>query len=91
MTDLYDEVVDSTVHFAYKYLSKQPNKRKIQKIVNVLTGFAFSQFEPYLYGIIAVITILFLMNCFQFYFYVQYLQKLMKAAQEQTSLEIWTN
>lgn len=75
MNSLVSDVTRETLSFAYKELCKEKNKTKVRNIINHVSTIAIERLQPYLYAIMAILIIMFLMNCFQFYYYLKYLIK----------------
>jgi hypothetical protein len=64
--DITTEIID----YIYIQTHKKKNKRKIKYIIDTLTTVAFGDVKPYLYTILAILILMFLMNCFNFYYYI---------------------
>lgn len=60
------------IDLIYIESKRRKNRRKINKITNLLTSSALQNIQPYLILIVALLVILFLMNCFQFYYYMKH-------------------
>lgn len=60
-----------TIDFIYTQTRRKKNKQKIQYIMNYLTNLIFADLQPYLYTILAVLILMFLINIFQFYYYIR--------------------
>ena len=65
--DLTREIID----FIYSQTKKKNNKKKIKYIIDTLTKLLFHDIQPYLYTILAMLFIMFIINCFQFYYYIK--------------------
>lgn len=65
--DLTREIID----FIYSQTKKNNNKKKIKYIIDTLTKLLFHDIQPYLYTILAMLFIMFIINCFQFYYYIK--------------------
>lgn len=65
--DITNEIID----YIYTQSHKKRNKRKIKYIIDTLTTIAFGDVKPYLYTILAILILMFLMNCFSFYYYIK--------------------
>jgi hypothetical protein len=65
--DITTEIID----YIYTQSHKKRNQRKIKYIINTLTSIAFGDVKPYLYTILAILILMFLMNCFSFYYYIR--------------------
>jgi len=71
---MYSLVGDATrdvINIVYKEVNKRHNKKKIRVIIDTLSEFLIIKIQPFMYAIIAILIILFLMNCFQFYYYIK--------------------
>ena len=64
------------IDLIYIESKRKKNRRKLHKIINVLTSSALQNIQPYLILIVALLVILFLMNCFQFYYYMKHVVRL---------------
>lgn len=76
LQSIVGDITSDTVRLIYKEACKSKNKKKIAHIINVISDMAMSQLHPYFYAIMAILVILFLMNCFQFYFYIRLIRNL---------------
>lgn len=65
------DITTETINFISKEFDKTHNKQHLNKIINHITNIAFQYIKPYLYTIMAILIILFLMNFFQFYYYIK--------------------
>jgi hypothetical protein len=65
--DLTQEIID----YVYLQSRRKRNKKKIKYILDTLTTIAFGDVKPYLYTILAILILMFLMNCFNFYYYIK--------------------
>ena len=65
--NLTSEIID----FIYSQTKKKNNKKKIKYIIDILTKLLFHDIQPYLYTILAMLFIMFIINCFQFYYYIK--------------------
>ena len=68
---MIEDLTTETINFLYKEFDKSHNKKQINKIINHITTIAFDYIKPYLYTIMAILITLFIMNCFQFYYYIK--------------------
>jgi hypothetical protein len=68
---LVADLTRETIDFIYSQTRRKKNKQKIQYIMNYLTNLIFADLQPYLYTILAVLILMFLINLFQFYYYVR--------------------
>ena len=65
------DLTDEIINFIYLQTNKKNNKRKIKCIIDRLTKLLFEDIRPYLYTILAMLFIMFIINCFQFYYYIR--------------------
>lgn len=72
---LLGDVTNEVIDYIYIQTHKKKNKRKIKYIINTLTSIAFGDVKPYLYTILAILILMFLMNCFNFYYYIKLFAK----------------
>lgn len=71
MNSILGDVTRETLSFLYKETHRKKNKKRITYIINTLVDIAIKRIQPYLYVIMAVLIILFLINCFQFFYYIR--------------------
>lgn len=71
MDSLISDITKDTLNYIYKETKKKRNQKKISLIIDTITKIAIEKIQPYMYAIIAILIILFLMNCFQFYYYIK--------------------
>jgi hypothetical protein len=67
--DISNEVID----LIYTNIKSDKNKYKIRYISNTIIDILFADIKPYLYSIISILVLLFLINCFNFYYYIKLL------------------
>jgi len=65
--DFTREIID----FIYSQTKRKNNKKKIKYIIDLLTKLLFEDIKPYLYTILSMLFIMFIINCFQFYYYIK--------------------
>jgi hypothetical protein len=70
-SSIVGDLTSETISIIYKECERPKNKRRLSYIINNITNMAFRNIQPYLYTIMAILIILFLMNCFQFYYYIK--------------------
>lgn len=70
MNSLISDMTKDTLKYIYKETKKKTNQKKISYIIDTITRIAVEKLQPYMYAIMAILIILFLMNCFQFYYYL---------------------
>lgn len=66
---MLDIITDETISLIYKQTQKDKNKRRIEYILNNLLDISLRRIQPYLYSIMAVLILIFTINCVQFYYY----------------------
>lgn len=71
MKSVIGDLTSETIGIIFKECEKEKNKRRIETVTNNIINIAFDNIKPYLYTIMAILVILFLINCFQFYYYVK--------------------
>jgi hypothetical protein len=71
MKSLIDDLTKEAINVIYKQCSKKQNKQRLSYIINSVTSIALKSLEPYLYTIISLLIVLFLMDCFHFYYYIK--------------------
>lgn len=71
MSTLIGDLTTETIRFIYKACEKDKNKKRLSIIMNNITEIALKKIEPYLYTIMAILILLFLINFFQFYYYIK--------------------
>ena len=72
---LLGDVTNEIIEYIYAQMKRKNNKRKIKYVVNTLTTIIFSDIKPYLYTIVSILILIFLMNCFNFYYYIKLFTK----------------
>jgi hypothetical protein len=72
MVSILGDITNETLNIVYKELKKSKNSSKISYIINTLSNLALKRIQPYLYAIMMILIIIFLINCFQFYYYLKF-------------------
>lgn len=75
VNSLFGDITYEIIEFIYNQTKKKSNKRKIKYVIDSLTTIVFSDVKPYLYTILAILILMFLMNCFSFYYYIRLFAK----------------
>jgi len=70
-SSILGDITKEIINFAYKHTRKNKNKRKIKYIIDVLTNLLFEDIKPYAITILGILILMFVMNCFQFYWYMK--------------------
>ena len=68
---LFSNITKDILNNICNELEKKKNKNKINKLIKNVMDVAMQHIRIYMYGIMALLIILFLMNFFQFYFYIK--------------------
>jgi len=71
MKSIIGDLTTETISIIFKECEKDKNKRRLSNIFNNIINIAFENIKPYLYTIMAILILLFVMNCFQFYYYIK--------------------
>lgn len=72
MVSILGDITNETINIVYKEFKKPKNSSKISYIINTLSGLALKRIQPYLFAIMMILIIIFLINCFQFYYYLKF-------------------
>lgn len=72
MNALLGSFTNETLSLLYKEARREKNQKRISFIINTLLDIAIRRIQPYMYAIMAVLVVLFLMNCFQFFYYIKF-------------------
>lgn len=71
MDSIITGLASETIDVLYKEAHRKKNKKKLRYIVNTLINMLMESIQPYMYTIMIMLIILFLMNCFQFFYYIR--------------------
>jgi hypothetical protein len=71
MKSIIGDLTTETISLIFRECEKDKNKRRLSNIINNIINIAFENIKPYLYTIMAILVLLFVMNCFQFYYYIK--------------------
>lgn len=71
INSILGDVTNDITDYIYRQCRKKNNKKKLKYILDTFTTIAFSDVKPYLYTILAILILMFLMNCFNFYYYIK--------------------
>ena len=70
---LVSDLTGEVLRYAYKEINRPNNRKRLAFIIDTVTNMAIGRIQPYLYAIMAILVIMFLLNCFQFYYYLKYI------------------
>ncbi len=73
---IIDDIIKDGFKLILKECDKDKNKKRIAFYIHTFTNVALDHIKPYLYTIMAILILLFIMNCFQFYFYIKKLSSM---------------
>lgn len=65
------DITEEIINHLQDLLLQPKNSKRIQQIMEYVVTYLLKHISPYLYVILSVLIIMFLMNCFQFYYYVK--------------------
>jgi hypothetical protein len=71
MSSILSAFTNETLSLLYKETRRKKNQKRISYIVNALIDMSIKRIQPYMYAIMAVLVVIFLMNCFQFVYYIR--------------------
>jgi hypothetical protein len=71
MNSLLGAFTNETLSLLYKETRRKKNQKRISYIINTLIDISIKRIQPYMYAIMAVLVVIFLMNCFQFVYYIR--------------------
>ena len=68
-----NEIFTHCVNILKKHVneSEKDNNNILRPILNKVMNIILNKVSPYLYSIMAILIIMFFMNCFQFYYYIK--------------------
>jgi len=72
---IFGDITNEIIEYIYTQTKKNTNKKKIKHIIDLLGDMMFNDLKPYLYTILAILILMFLMNCFNFYYYIKLFMK----------------
>jgi hypothetical protein len=71
-SSLLSDMTRKTIHAIYKECKRDENKKKLTSTFGLLSNIMMEYMRPYLYSIMLALIAMFVMNCFQFYYYMKY-------------------
>lgn len=66
-----NDILKNIINIIYTEIRKKKNKKKIDFILKKLEDSVMNRIKPYIYTIFGILIILFLVNCFQFFYYIK--------------------
>lgn len=72
---LFGDITHELISYIYLQTKKQKNKKRLKYIIDAFSELVFSDLKPYLYTILGILILMFLMNCFNFYYYIKLFAK----------------
>lgn len=73
MSSITSDITRECIKYIYNEFQKKSNKKRISYVIDTITHIAIERMQPYLYAIMAILLIMFLFNCLQFYYYLRYI------------------
>jgi hypothetical protein len=70
---LVSDLTGEVLRYAYKEFNRPNNRKRLAFMIETVTNMAIGRIQPYMYAIMAILVIMFLLNCFQFYYYLKYI------------------
>lgn len=71
MKSIIEDLTHDTVKLIHKQIKKPNTRKRLEEVINTVTSMAFDKFKPYLITTMAILILLFILNCFQFYYYIK--------------------
>lgn len=71
INSLFGDITNEVIDYVYKQSRKNRNKAKLKYIIDTCTDIAFKDVKPYLYTILIILILMFLTNCWTFYYYIK--------------------
>ncbi len=69
---MIESIIDDFTESTFNVLCKKKTKNKISRIVKIISEMILEKFLPVFYTIISILVLMFIMNCFQFFYYIKY-------------------
>jgi hypothetical protein len=70
MTTVIGDVTTEFIKLIHTECLREKNKKRLKMIFFEVKSLVFNEIKPYLYTIMAILILMFVMNCFQFYYYI---------------------
>ena len=71
INSVFGDITNEAIDYIYKQARKDKNKVKLKYILDTCTDVAFKDVKPYLYTILIILILMFLTNCWTFYYYIK--------------------
>ena len=65
--NLFSDITREFIKTIHHETKKPNNKKRINYLINFFTSGLLKNINPYLYTILAILVLMFIMNCFNFY------------------------
>jgi len=72
-SDIFREIIRN----CYYELKVPRNEKKVKYIINSITNIVLKDFRFQINIVVAILVLMFIMNCTQFYFYIFHFQKML--------------
>jgi cellulose synthase/poly-beta-1,6-N-acetylglucosamine synthase-like glycosyltransferase len=69
--DIISDITNEIIHYISDIIYTPTNTKKLQQFLNYIIKYLFNHISIYLYTIIALLIIIFIMNCSQFYYIIR--------------------
>lgn len=70
---LVGDLTGDVLKYAFKEFNRPNNRKRLEFVIDTVTDMAIRRIQPYMYAIMAILLVVFLFNCFQFYYYLKYI------------------
>jgi hypothetical protein len=74
-----DKLLNETSNYLLDYVTNELNdnkkKRKVKYIIDTVVNLGIENVKVYFYTLMAILLIIFLLQCFQFYYYTNFFKK----------------
>ena len=71
INSIVGNITSELINYIYLQTKKKKNKHKLKYIYDTLIDILFMDLKPYLYTILAILILMFIMNCINFYYYIK--------------------
>ena len=68
---LFKNSLDFLLNGISKELQDEVKFKKVKKIIGNINNIFFQYIKPYFYTLMSILLIMFVMNCFQFYYFIK--------------------